>query len=55
MKLTVAFDGTHYRGWQIQPNAVSVQQVFQEALFKVTSEKPEIEGCSRTDSGVHSY
>ena len=51
--LTLCYDGAQYHGWQIQNNAVSVQQVFQEALFKVTSEKPEIKGCSRTDSGVH--
>ena len=51
--LTLCYDGAQYHGWQIQNNAVSVQQVFQEALFKVTSEQPEIKGCSRTDSGVH--
>ena len=42
--LTLCYDGAQYHGWQIQNNAVSVQQVFQEALFKVTSEKPETQG-----------
>ena len=39
--LTLCYDGAQYHGWQIQNNAVSVQQVFQEALFKITAEKPE--------------
>lgn len=51
--LTICYDGSHYHGWQIQQNAVSVQQVFQDALFKVIGEKPDIKGCSRTDSFVH--
>ncbi|WP_444659380.1 tRNA pseudouridine(38-40) synthase TruA [Caproiciproducens sp. R2] len=51
--LTICYDGSHYHGWQIQKNAVSVQQVFQEALFRVIGERPDIKGCSRTDSFVH--
>ncbi len=51
--LEIAFDGSHYHGWQIQQNAVTVQEVFQDALFKILGEKPKIKGCSRTDSGVH--
>ena len=51
--LTIRYDGTNYHGWQIQQNAVAVQQVFQEALYRVLSEKPDIKGCSRTDSFVH--
>lgn len=53
LKLTICYDGTGYHGWQIQQNAVSVQQVFQEALIRVLGEKPDIKGCSRTDSFVH--
>lgn len=53
--LTICYDGTRYHGWQIQQNALAVQQVFQEALLKVLGERPDLKGCSRTDSGVHAY
>lgn len=51
--LSICYDGTEYHGWQVQQNAVSVQQVFQDALQKVLSERPDVKGCSRTDAGVH--
>lgn len=51
--LTICYDGSHYHGWQVQQNAVSVQGVFQEALWRVLGERPDIKGCSRTDSFVH--
>lgn len=51
--LTLRYDGSRYHGWQVQENALAVQQVFQESLFKVVSAQPDIKGCSRTDSGVH--
>lgn len=51
--IKIAYNGEKYHGWQIQQNAVTVQEVFQKALFKVTGEKCDIKGCSRTDSGVH--
>lgn len=51
--LTVSYDGSSYHGWQIQKNALTVQEVFQNAVSKVFCETPEIKGCSRTDSGVH--
>lgn len=51
--LTISYDGTNYHGWQIQKNAVTVQETFQNALYKVIGEMPDIKGCSRTDSGVH--
>ncbi len=51
--LTISYYGANYHGWQIQQNAVAVQQVFQEALFRVLGQTPEIKGCSRTDSFVH--
>lgn len=51
--LTIAYDGKNYHGWQIQKNAISVQEVFQNALFEVTGEENDIKGCSRTDTGVH--
>ena len=51
--LTIQFDGSNYHGWQWQDNALSVQQVLSNAIFKITGEVPNIIGCSRTDSGVH--
>ena len=53
--LTICYDGKRYHGWQIQKNALAVQDVFQSALGKVLHENPELKGCSRTDSGVHAY
>ena len=51
--LTIAYRGDRLHGWQIQDNAVTVQEVFQNALFEIIHERPDIKGCSRTDSGVH--
>ena len=49
----MAYDGTAYCGFQVQPNGVSVAAVFQDALKAVTGARPDIKGCSRTDAGVH--
>ena len=51
--LTIAYKGNRLHGWQIQENALTVQEVFQNALFEIIHERPDIKGCSRTDSGVH--
>ncbi len=51
--LEIAYDGTNYHGWQVQRNAVTVQEVFQNAAQKLFCERPDVKGCSRTDSGVH--
>ena len=51
--IELAYDGTNYHGWQIQPNAVSVQEVLGEALVTVLREPVETTGCGRTDTGVH--
>ncbi len=53
MLLTISYDGSHYHGWQIQNNAVTVQEVFQNSLSKIIGDNFEVKGCSRTDSGVH--
>lgn len=50
---TIAYDGAHYHGWQIQDNARTVQEVFQEALLRVTGRREDLKACSRTDAGVH--
>ncbi len=52
-KLTLSFDGTNYHGWQIQPNAETVQELMQNAVSKITGENVKVVGCSRTDAGVH--
>ena len=50
---TITYDGTNYHGWQIQENALTVQEVFQNAFKKVTGERGDVKACSRTDTGVH--
>ena len=51
--LTLRYDGTAYHGWQVQPNAVTVQAVLQDAIAGVTGVRSGVIGCSRTDAGVH--
>lgn len=53
LKITISYDGKELHGWQIQKNAVTVQQRFQEAVCQVLGYTPDIKGCSRTDTGVH--
>ena len=53
IRLVVAYDGTNYCGWQVQPNGVSIQAVLQEAIEDLVREKVNVTGASRTDSGVH--
>lgn len=53
VKLTIAYDGTNYCGWQIQPNGITVEEVLNKALKKLTGEDILVIGASRTDSGVH--
>lgn len=53
LQVRLSYDGKHYHGWQVQENALTVQEVFQDALTKVLGTCPDIKGCSRTDSGVH--
>lgn len=53
IKLTVAYDGTNYCGWQIQPNDVTVEGVINEKLSELLDEDIAVIGASRTDSGVH--
>ena len=53
LKLTIAYDGTNYCGWQIQPNGITIEEIVNKALSKLTGEKIVVIGASRTDSGVH--
>ena len=52
-KLVIAYDGTNYSGYPLQENAVSVQQVLEEALTYLDRAPVRVFGCSRTDAGVH--
>lgn len=49
----IAYDGAAYHGWQVQPNAVSVQQKVNEALSTLLRERTEVVGAGRTDTGVN--
>jgi tRNA pseudouridine38-40 synthase len=51
--IELSFDGTNYHGWQIQKNALSVQEVLNEKLSIIFREPIETTGCGRTDTGVH--
>ena len=53
IKLTVAYDGTAYRGWQLQPNGITIEEVLNKALSELLKEPVSVIGASRTDSGVH--
>ena len=53
VKLTIAYDGTNYCGWQVQPNGITIEEVINKALQKLTGEPILVIGASRTDSGVH--
>ncbi|HAB17781.1 MAG TPA: tRNA pseudouridine(38-40) synthase TruA [Verrucomicrobiota bacterium] len=53
LRLTIAYDGTAYAGWQRQPNASTVQQRIEEAFGKIFTATPVVSGSSRTDTGVH--
>ena len=53
IKLTIAYDGTNYCGWQVQPNGITVEEVVNKALKKLTGVNIQVIGASRTDSGVH--
>jgi tRNA pseudouridine38-40 synthase len=52
-KLTIAYDGTSYQGWQTQKIGVGVQQKIEEALSKLFPSNPNLHSSSRTDTGVH--
>lgn len=51
--LTVAYDGTNYCGWQVQPNGETIEGILNRCLSELTGENVEVIGASRTDSGVH--
>ena len=52
-KINIEYDGINLVGWQKQKNGISVQEILENALFKLTGEKKIIQGAGRTDAGVH--
>ena len=52
IKLIVAYDGTNYCGWQVQPNGITVQEVLNQALSDLFAKKTACIGASRTDAGM---
>lgn len=55
VKLVVAYDGTAYHGWQIQPGAPTIEGELNKALSELLQEEIQVIGASRTDSGVHAF
>ena len=53
IKLEVSYDGSNYSGWQIQPNAPTIEEELDKAIKKLTNENVHVIGASRTDAGVH--
>lgn len=52
-RLTIAYDGTAYAGWQVQPDEPSVQQTIEAVMSDLTGETVKLHGSGRTDQGVH--
>ncbi|MCJ7690634.1 MAG: tRNA pseudouridine(38-40) synthase TruA [Clostridiaceae bacterium] len=53
IKLIIEYDGTNYSGWQIQNNAITIQEKVEKAIEGITGEATKVTGSSRTDAGVH--
>lgn len=53
LRLTIAYDGTHYAGWQIQPDLPTIQNEIQQAFARLTGESATAHSAGRTDAGVH--
>ena len=51
--IELSYNGKNYHGWQMQPDAISIQEKLNEALSKVWQETIEVVGAGRTDTGVH--
>ncbi|HHT50239.1 MAG TPA: tRNA pseudouridine(38-40) synthase TruA [Eubacteriaceae bacterium] len=53
IQIILGYDGSRYHGWQRQKNLITVQEEVEKAIIKLTKENNKVNGCSRTDSGVH--
>lgn len=51
--LVVAYDGTNYHGWQLQPNSITIESELNQHLTSLLGEEIRVSGASRTDAGVH--
>ena len=52
-KINIEYDGTNLVGWQKQKNGLSIQEILENSLYKLSGEKETIQGSGRTDAGVH--
>ncbi len=52
-RVNLAYDGTAYAGWQVQPNGLTIQEVLEKALEKLSGQRVVAHGSGRTDAGVH--
>ena len=55
LKLTIAYDGTDYHGWQVQPNGVTIQEQLETAALRFSGVRNQVSGSGRTDAGVHAW
>lgn len=53
IKLEIAYDGTNYHGWQVQPGEITIEGILNQVLSELLKEDTTVIGASRTDSGVH--
>ena len=55
ISLVLEYDGTHYHGWQCQPNAITLQEVVQQSVEKILDHPVKMYAAGRTDTGVHAF
>ncbi|KPK45761.1 MAG: hypothetical protein AMK74_02455 [Nitrospira bacterium SM23_35] len=55
IRLLLEYDGSAYKGWQVQKDAVTIQGILEEKVFRLTGEESPVIGASRTDAGVHAF
>ena len=53
IKITLAYDGTDYHGWQVQPALPTIQGTLQDVLGEIEGRPVQVDGSGRTDAGVH--